>query len=198
MSQQLIYIMGPSGAGKDSLLAWLKQQLPSSAPIHWAKRTINRPLQAGGEPYESVDNSQFAQLIRQNAFILHWQANGLSYGIRQPELAPLYRGQWVLLNGSRAYLSQARQAFPRLTLLHITTSPDTLRQRLLARGRESPQQIEARLERTRRWALQTPIADIEIHNDSTLEQGGQALLQSLQQLSNWPLITHKQIATVNS
>ena len=62
MNQRLMYVMGPSGAGKDSLLDWLKNKLPPKAPIHFAKRTIDRPLQALGEQHESVDSATFERL----------------------------------------------------------------------------------------------------------------------------------------
>ena len=111
MSARLVYVMGPSGAGKDSLLGWLRQHLPPTSPLHWAQRTISRPLQQsharGTEQYESVCPATFAALRSEQAFALHWDANGLGYGVRHAQLAPLAQGRWVLVNGSRAHLPQA-------------------------------------------------------------------------------------------
>lgn len=51
----LIYVVGPSGAGKDSVLAWLRQRIPASQGVHFAQRCIDRPVQAGSQPpHESV------------------------------------------------------------------------------------------------------------------------------------------------
>ncbi len=182
---RLIYTMGPSGAGKDSLLAWLKENLPEQAPVHWARRTITRPVQAHGEQHESVDCAEFLYLLKHHAFALHWQANGLHYGVRHSELEPLEKGLWVLVNGSRAYLPHALERRPGMTVLHITASADILRQRLLARGRETPQEIEARV--LRNEALLAQPTHIEIHNDESIAQAGAQLLHQLQRLQGWPL-----------
>ena len=54
MNAALIYVVGPSGVGKDSLLAWLRSNLPDHLPAHWAQRTIDRPRVPQGEAHESV------------------------------------------------------------------------------------------------------------------------------------------------
>jgi ribose 1,5-bisphosphokinase len=186
MTGRLVYCMGPSGAGKASLLDWLRQHLPASSPVHWARRTISRAATSGGETHESVDDSTFAQLRDAHAFALHWEANGLHYGVRHAELEPLRRGDWVLVNGSRAYLPQALQQFPELVAVHITASPGVLRQRLAARGRETAQQIEARVQRAVSFQPPPHTAAIEVRNDNALDDAGRALLHALQQLPGWP------------
>ena len=186
MTGQLVYCMGPSGAGKDSLFDWLRQHLPSPACVHWAQRTISRTAPAGGEAHESVDASTFRQLRDAQAFALHWEANGLHYGVRQAQLEPLHRNEWVLVNGSRAYLPQALQKFPKLVAVHITASPDVLRQRLTARGRESTEQIEARVRRATSFELPPHVAAVQVHNNSALDDAGRTLLHALQQLPGWP------------
>ena len=186
MNSRLIYVMGPSGAGKDSLLQWLQAHLSANVPVRWARRTISRPANAGGEAHEGVTETEFTDLLAANAFALHWQANGLHYGVRHTELGALADGQWVLVNGSRGYLPQALAHYPDMTVLHITASPDILRQRLLQRGRETPEMIEARIRRSA--ALERPAQArwIEIHNDSTLDAAGAELLRALARLPGWP------------
>lgn len=186
MSRRLLYVMGPSGAGKDSLLAWLRARLPPALPLHWARRTINRAAEAGGEAHESVDAASFERLRDAQAFGLHWAAHELLYGVRHQELAPLQAGRWVLLNGSRAYLPEAQLQYPELTVLHITASAEVLQQRLLARGRESADTV---VQRVRRAGAYRPAAVerlIEVRNDGTLDAAGAQLLQALQQLDDWP------------
>lgn len=183
---RLIYTVGPSGAGKDSLLAWLRANLPPHAPVHLARRTVSRPAQAGGEPHESVDAAEFDHLRARNAFVFDWSANELQYGIRETELSPLEYGAWVLVNGSRAHLPQAVRKFPGLTVLHITASPDTLRQRLLSRGRETLEMVEARIARATNLAWPTGTGAIEIRNDTTLDAAGAQLLAALERLDGWP------------
>lgn len=122
---RLLYLMGPSGAGKDSLLAWLAARLAPQSGIHLARRTITRPLREGDEQHHSVDLPTFERLHAEEAFALAWQANGLHYGIRHAELAPLARGGRVIVNGSRAYLPEAMARFPRLAVLHVSAAPAT-------------------------------------------------------------------------
>lgn len=186
MTGRLVYCMGPSGAGKDSLLEWLRQQLSPSPAVHWARRTISRAATAGGEAHESVDVHTFEQLRDADAFALHWQANGLHYGVRHTEVAPLRRPAWVLVNGSRAYLPQALQQYPELIAVHITASPDVLRQRLAARGRESAEQIAARVQRALDYRLPPQVAAVQVRNDTALDDAGRVLLNALQQLPGWP------------
>lgn len=186
MTQRLVYFMGPSGAGKDSLLDWLRAQLPEHFPLRWARRTISRPMGTGGEAHESVTPHEFAVLREAETFALHWEANGLCYGIRHEELSHLMAGGWVLLNGSRAYLPQALERCPQMAAVHITASPEVLRHRLLARGREPADQVEARVQRALAFEVPVGVAGIEVHNNGALDDAGRKLLKALAQLPGWP------------
>jgi ribose 1,5-bisphosphokinase len=181
MTGRLIYAVGPSGAGKDSLLAWLKAHLSGQdrEAYSFAKRTITRSLTEDAEQHESLSIAAFEQLGQAGAFALQWRANGLSYGIRHSQLQPMRRGVSVILNGSRAHAPVARSMFPNLLLLHITASPQILRQRLLGRGRESLELIEARLQRTAALSLSSEGSFIEICNDGLLDETGASLLREL-------------------
>jgi len=193
MSERLIYIIGPSGAGKDSLLAWLRQHLPIDAPLHWARRSITRAADGGNEDHESVDQAGFSALRSAGHFALHWEANGLSYGVRQTELEPLAQRHWVLLNGSRSYLPEVRRRYQGVQVVHITANAATLEKRLLSRGRETAAEVQARVQRALAFSpvtLGAPDASvIEIQNNASLVEAGQALLQALQQLEGWPATT---------
>jgi ribose 1,5-bisphosphokinase len=179
MSQRLIYIIGPSGAGKDSVLHTLRQTWPGAANAHWARRTITRPAQAGGEQHEAVDTTEFEHLRAQAAFGLHWQANTLHYGVRSTELAPMDHGRCVFVNGSRGHLPHLLARWPEATVVHISASPEVLAQRLTARARETAQAIAARLRREVCMAL--PANHIAIQNDGPLHEAANALAQQLNQ-----------------
>jgi ribose 1,5-bisphosphokinase len=172
---RLIYIIGPSGAGKDSLLNGLRQDMAgiTPPPLFFARRTITRNHQQSNEDHEALDVSLFESLLHSNAFALNWFANGLHYGVRHNELAPMSEGRWVLVNGSRAYLEEAKRRFPGLTVLHITAPTEVLRARLLARGRENEQDIEARLSRS---------PDIEPEPHDLCVSNGGSLVDSLDML----------------
>lgn len=176
---RLIYVTGPSGAGKDSLLGWLKDNLPLDVPAAFARRTITRPATAGGEQHDSIDLPGFLQLREAGAFGLDWEANGLCYGVRHTELAAPREGATVIVNGSRAYLPEAARRFPRMTVVHVTASVATLRSRISARGRESAEMVEARVQRALDFRIPAGLATIEIHNEGVLADAGTRLLHAL-------------------
>lgn len=150
MKGRLIYLIGPSGSGKDSLLDAAREQLTAGG-VRIARRVITRSAEAVGESAEAVSCPEFDRLERSGAFAMSWRANELAYGI------PLQINQWladgedVLVNGSRAYLEQARQRYPDMLAVLLCVRPEVLRQRLLKRNRETPEQIEARLARNARF-----------------------------------------------
>jgi ribose 1,5-bisphosphokinase len=143
-SQRLIVIVGPSGAGKDSIIrAWLAAQ-PLAQRAHHARRTINRPVDQH-EDHEVVDSTGFRQACAAGEFAFHWQAHGLDYGVRHAALAPLVQGHWVVLNGSRAHLPRLRAIAP-LARAVMIDAPEALR----AHGRS-----RTRL-RTCTWSTMAP------------------------------------------
>lgn len=175
MTGRLFLVVGPSGAGKDTLLTGAVAADPR---LHWARRVITRPEGAGGEPFEGVSEAEFQRRLAQGAFALHWQAHGLRYGVPLAELRPLVQGEDVLVNGSRGALDQARAVFPDLRLIHVTAPLAVLADRLAARGRESRADIVARLSRAR-FALPEAVPVIEIVNEATPAEGVARLLQAL-------------------
>lgn len=177
MKGNLVYVIGASGAGKDSVLRWTREHAPSGLDLHVARRTISRPALDPSEDHEAVSPDEFRRLVAAGAFALNWEANDLGYGVRHEEFAAIGRGGCVLVNGSRAHLAQARQRFPGLVVAYIDTSPAVLRARLLARGRETPQQIEARLARSDRLPVPAAEIDVVIDNDGPLERAGERLLR---------------------
>jgi len=146
MSGRLIYLMGPSGAGKDSLLRALR---PSLSPRwHVARRVVTRAATAPAEEEVRVTPREFDALERASAFSMSWRANGLAYGISRDIDLWLHQGGDVLVNGSRGYLREARRRYPELIAVLLTLPKREMRRRLSERGRESDEEIEARLARS--------------------------------------------------
>ena len=181
MSHGLIYMVGPSGVGKDSLLAWLAQRPHMDLPthLHIARRSITRPEEGGTEVHEALTEQAFSDLEAANGFAMRWEANGLRYGIRHAELAPLEHGHWVLVNGSRAYVSEVRRTWPGASVLHIKAPADVVRERLLARGRETGAELEARIRRSQGLSAERLTGDMELVNGSGLDTSGRELLALL-------------------
>lgn len=150
MEGRLIYLIGPSGSGKDSVLDAAREALAERG-VRVARRVITRSAEAVGESAEAVTHDEFDRLERSGAFAMSWRANELAYGIPTQIDQWLAAGNDVLVNGSRGYLEQARQRYPGLLAVLLRVQPDVLRQRLLKRNRETPEQIEARLARNARF-----------------------------------------------
>ncbi|MGG2397312.1 phosphonate metabolism protein/1,5-bisphosphokinase (PRPP-forming) PhnN [Pseudomonas sp. SH1-B] len=152
MRGRLIYLMGPSGSGKDSLLQAARAPLEAHGCL-FARRVITRSAEAVGEDAVGVTPAEFERLEGEGAFALSWRANGLAYGIPVEIDDWLSAGHDVLINGSRGHLETARQRYPQLLAVLLQVDEAVLRQRLLARGRETPEQIEQRLARSRSFTL---------------------------------------------
>ncbi|MEQ8601732.1 MAG: phosphonate metabolism protein/1,5-bisphosphokinase (PRPP-forming) PhnN [Marivibrio sp.] len=178
----LVLVVGPSGAGKDSVLAAARARLPADAPIRFQRRVITRPAEAGGEDHEPIDEAGFAERVECGGFALHWAAHGLRYGLPAALEGDLAAGWTVVANASRGILGQARAKYPRLSVLHITAPDAVLAARLAARGRETADQIEARLARAGYAAPRGPRV-VEIVNHGALEDAARRVADLLLDLS---------------
>lgn len=150
MAGRLIYLMGPSGSGKDTVLQGVSDLLAGSAYL--APRIVTRPLTLTEPNCVSVSLSEFEHMESCGLLAMAWRANGLAYGVFSDINDHLLAGWDVLLNGSRAYLQEARQRYPDLLPVLLTVESELLRQRLQDRGREDAEQVSMRLERNARFA----------------------------------------------
>lgn len=179
MSGRLFAVVGPSGVGKDTLMRAARAAHPA---LVLARRVITRPSEAGGEDFDSVTEAEFDRRRAAGAFVLHWRAHGLRYGIPAAVRADLAAGRDVLFNGSRAGLAEAAAEFPALHILHVTARPEVLAARLAARGREDAADIARRLARTPGLPQGLPagLPVTGIDNSGTLDAAVAAFLAALQ------------------
>ena len=173
MQGRLIYLMGPSGSGKDSLLQAARAPLEARG-CRFARRVITRSAESVGEDALGVTLGEFERLQGEGAFALSWRANGLAYGIPREIDDWLSAGQDVLINGSRGHLQAARQRYPQLLAILLQVDETVLRQRLLARGRETPEQIEQRLARSRELQVGVASSPLPLAGEGPGERAGQA------------------------
>lgn len=176
MAGRLFAVVGPSGAGKDTLIDAAIAARPDLLRV---RRVITRPAKAGGEDFEGVSAPEFARRVASGAFALHWQAHRLSYGVPRTFEAALAQGRDVIFNGSRAILPLAFDLYPDMSILLVTASPETLARRLAARGRESGDQIETRLARAD-YSVAPGLPVRQVSNDGDLALAVQAFLAALQ------------------
>ncbi|MDN5517363.1 MAG: phosphonate metabolism protein/1,5-bisphosphokinase (PRPP-forming) PhnN [Pseudomonas sp.] len=173
MQGRLIYLMGPSGSGKDSLLQAARAPLEAHG-CRFARRVITRSAESVGEDALGVTPAEFERLEGEGAFALSWRANGLAYGIPREIDDWLSAGQDVLINGSRGHLEAARHRYPQLLAVLLQVDEEVLRQRLLARGRETPEQIEQRLARSRELQVGSALSPLPLAGEGPGERAGQA------------------------
>jgi len=172
-------VVGPSGAGKDTLLAAALRIRPELVLI---RRVITRAASAGGEDFDGVSDAEFAQRKAAGDFVLDWDAHGLRYGIPAAIHCLLAGGACVLFNGSRSALVQAQVVFPTLAVVLVTAPVPVLAARLALRGRETSADIAARLARAP-FRLPTGIMPLVVNNAGTLDDGIAQFLAALQPVS---------------
>ena len=164
----LIAVVGPSGAGKDTLMGGARTALAEDARFRFVRRAITRPAEAGGEDHEALSLDEFDVRRVAGGFTLFWQAHGLSYGIPRDIEADLAARRVVIANLSRAVLAEAGARY-RLRVLQITAPIEVLAARLATRGREAPADIAARL---RREVTLPAGLDVEsVSNDTDVAEG---------------------------
>ena len=161
-----VAIAGPSGAGKDSLIAAARTGLAADPRYHFVRRVVTRAADHS-EDHDSLSEPEFRFRAETGGFALWWQANNLFYGLPAQMLDDLRRGHVVVANISRDVIDLARHRFPRSLIVHVKASPEVLSRRLAARGREQAADQTDRLARSmlREQAVE---ADVSIENDGDL------------------------------
>ena len=177
----LALVVGPSGAGKDTLLRHARAALVDDARYCFPRRFITRPA---GDPHEEhivLTEVEFRTRERAGAFGLVWRAHGLSYALPATLPALVAEGRIVVANVSRTVVAEARSRFSRVSVVQVTAGRETLALRLGARGRESPQDRAGRLVR------QSPAVegrDVRtLVNDGPLEPAVEAFVEMLRSLA---------------
>ncbi len=170
----LVLVVGPSGAGKDTLLDLARTELADDPCVRFVRREITRPANAGGEDHTAITPEEFA--TRRDQYALSWQAHGLGYGIPADIAGDLAAGHVVVANISRAMILAAAEKFP-VMVLEITAPPALLAARLAARGRETAADISARL------AREVPLPDgvrvVRVINDRSPAEGAAAVIAAI-------------------
>ncbi|MDP9109271.1 MAG: phosphonate metabolism protein/1,5-bisphosphokinase (PRPP-forming) PhnN [Pseudomonadota bacterium] len=179
---QLFCVVGPSGSGKDALLAWVAQRLPANASLVFFSRVVTRPATLDS-PDHSIDQVGFWQAQAAGEFTLHWQAHELCYGIPRGIDALLAAGRDVVINGSRAHLGELRQAYPEVRIAWLEVAHEQRRQRLTQRGRETGESLQRRLARGEAFPFDASSGGLRLDNNGSLAVAGATLL-------TW-LTTHK-------
>ena len=143
----LVLTVGPSGAGKDTLIRRAEAELRPDARFCFLRRCITRPA---GDPHEdhiALTEAEFDARERAGAFSLVWRAHGFGYALPGTVAGLVAEGRITVANVSRGVIAEARSRFARVAVIQVTASRETLARRLGERGRESGEESARRLAR---------------------------------------------------
>ena len=178
MEGSLVYVMGPSGAGKDSVLGHARSLLPPGAPVVFAHRYITRPADSGGENHVALSREEFATRRAYGLFAYHWNAHGNDYGVGREIHDWRAAGLTVVVSGSRDHFLRTGGLDSQARPVLITAPAERLRQRLAGRGRESAIAAAERLQRADAYEVDDPRL-VTIVNDGSLDDAAAVFLRLL-------------------
>jgi len=176
----LVLVVGPSGAGKDTLIGFGRDHLADDPRFHFVRRVVTRQADATLEDHDSLDEAGFARAAEAGDFALHWRAHGLAYGIPAAVDGVIAAGGVVIANTSRGVVAPARRRYRRVVVVEVTAPPAVLAARLAGRGRESEADIAQRLARS----VSAPISGaVTIDNSGVVTVAGERFIAVLRGLA---------------
>jgi ribose 1,5-bisphosphokinase len=171
---RLILVVGPSGAGKDTLLGLAKLALAEDSTIAFPRRVVTREA-SSAEDNLQLGTDDFRQALARGDFAMHWEAHGHSYGLPRAIDDDIRAGRSVVVNASRTVIDAARRAYANVVVISITAPPDVLSERLKMRARGSDGRVEERLSR----AVDSTTPDVTILNVGRPEDHARRLVRAI-------------------
>ena len=176
MRGRLIAVVGASGAGKDTVIAYARERLEGG--VLFVRRSITRSADPH-EDHEPLSREAFTRREAAGGFCATWDAHGLRYGIPAEAAVHVGNGGTAVLNGSRRALSMLHGVFARVRVVEVEASEAIRAVRLAARAREEDALIRRRLGRA---TMDYPGrgSAIRIVNEGEPARAGEAFLRIVQ------------------
>ena len=168
---RLVLVVGPSGAGKDTLLRLAQAACVDDRDIVFPRRVVTRES-SEAEDNMAMSQDEFRRAREHGDFAVHWEAHGHSYALPLEINDDILAGRAVVANVSRTVIGALRRAYANVVVVAITAPPDVLAQRLAARARHSDGNIADRLARS--------VDDASANADVTILNAGSADYHSRQ------------------
>lgn len=173
---RLILVVGPSGAGKDTIIAGINTAYKGNSTVVFPRRVVTRPA-SSAEAHDSLDEAAFDQAAKDGDFSFWWRAHGLKYGIPRSVEDDIRAGRTVVCNISRTVVADVRARFANVFVVMVTAPPDILAARLAGRSRGSDGKLNLRI--TRNDIFADFMADLTINNTGAPENAVRLLLKAV-------------------
>lgn len=173
----LIVVVGPSGAGKDTLIDHCRRRFAGDARVVFPARVISRERHHS-EAHEPATVDTFEVVAARDGYALAWAAHGLLYALPRTIDDDIRAGRAVVVNISRAAIAEARARYARVVVIYVDAPPTVRAARLAGRGRETKEEIYGRMAR-QVGAFDVATADVVIVNDTTPEAAADRLAASI-------------------
>ena len=171
---RLVLVVGPSGAGKDTLLGVARVACADDRTVVFPRRVITREASAS-EDNDEVSIGTFQEALARGEYAMHWEAHGHCYALSRAMEDEIRSGRTVVANVSRTVIGAARRAYADVVVVLITAPPNVLAERIAMRARSSDGMAENRLRRTVEDASAVP--DVTIVNTGSAEYHARQLVR---------------------
>lgn len=160
----LIVLSGPSGVGKDAVLARMKK---AERPLHYVVTATTRPRRArekNGVNYHFLSRRQFQQMINKHQFLEWANVYGNYYGVPKDEVSPaLAKGVDTIVKVDVQGAATIRKILPQAVFIFLMPpAAQALERRLKRRRSESSQDLALRLATAKKEIKTLPLFDYVI------------------------------------
>lgn len=164
---RVFVVTGPSGVGKGSLIAAVRDRIPELQVSVSATTRSPREGEVDGVHYHFLDAGTFEEKVRTGSFLEHAEYSGNQYGTLRSEIEEKAgRGVPVILEIEVQGARQIRSAMPEAVQVFIAPPRiETLRERLEGRGTDGPDVIESRMKVAVDELMARPEFEHEVVND---------------------------------
>ena len=176
----LFLLDGASCSGKSTLVERLTAD--PTLPIELIPRCSTRQRRPDDRrEYLFVSREEFVEMARAGGFIEYRDFQfGMSYGLPWADaFAPLLAGRHGLAVINLGNVGYVKALLPEAVTILVDAPLATIRQRLLARGVNTPEQIDERLANAARVEAYRPLYDYVIRNDDGTLTAAQEFLRGL-------------------
>ncbi len=174
----LVVISGPSGVGKDAVLARLRATHPELFFAVTATTRPKRPGETDGLDYIFVTPGRFHQLREKGELLEHAEVYGRFYGVpKEPLRRAIEQGKDSVVKVDVQGAATIKKMAPDAFLIFLAApSMEELERRLTTRKTESPEQMAIRIETAREEVKQSDWFDAVVINETD------ALEESVEQI----------------